>query len=83
MLMPAEQSLPSDQPVCEAYTVEVAGCAGAPAELAKLHRIIQEQMANQAALVSLTGRLDLLCAQIPSASGVQDVVYQPQVGPAG
>ena len=36
-------------------------------------------MVNQAALATLAGRLDLLCAQIPAASGRQDVVYEPQV----
>ena len=55
------------------------GRAGATAELVKLHRTLLDQMANHAALASLAGRLDVLCAQIPAASGVQDIVYQPQV----
>lgn len=53
--------------------------AGAQAALAKLYRTIEVQVAHQAALSSLAGRLDLLCAQIPAASGKKDVVYQPQV----
>ena len=55
-------------------------CAGAQPALAKLYRTIEVQVSHQAALSSLAGRLDLLCAQIPAASGAQDVVYQPQVG---
>ena len=59
--------------------VTACSCAGAQPALAKLYRTIEVQVAHQAALSSLAGRLDLLCAQIPAASGKQDVVYQPQV----
>ena len=54
--------------------------AGAQAPLAELYQLIEARLALQRPLASLAGRLDLLCAQIPSTTASDDA-QKPFGGP--